>query len=145
VTANFAAQQPPALSPEEEAYATSLWPMHSEVVEPSGVRLTFAGMVYATEGHDAKKLAATLQPVGETFRATLDKARQMDVPASMQTVHERYLEALQLYVRASAEMLIVARDGDERHLVDAQVMSDRAAKDLVKVGDVLWPGEHKPN
>jgi hypothetical protein len=24
-------------------------------------------------------------------------------------------------------------------------MSQRAAEDLLKVGDVLWPGEYKPN
>lgn len=145
VIANSAVQQPPPLTPEEEAFAISLWPMHSEVVEPTAVRLTFAGLVYVTENHDAKKLAATLQPVGDTFRRALDKARALDVPASMQAVHERYVEALTLYVNASAEMLKVVQDGDDRHMVDAQAMSERAAQNLLKAGDVLWPGEHKPN
>jgi hypothetical protein len=146
VVANVAEpQQPPPLTPEEEAFATALWPMHSEVVEPSAVRLTFAGMIYATEDHDAKKLAATLGPVNETFRAAVDKARAMDVPASMQAVHDLYVTSLDLYVRASAEMLKLAQDGNERHLIDAQVMSKLASQDLLKAGDVLWPGEHKPN
>jgi hypothetical protein len=137
--------QPPPLSPEEEAYATSLWPMHSEVVEPSAVRLSFAGLVYATEDHDARKLAAVLQPLSGTFRSAMEKARGLDVPTSMQTVHEQYLEALTLYENASAEMLKVAQDGNEQHLITAQAMSERASEDLLKAGDVLWPGEHKPN
>ena len=125
--------------------ATALWPTHSEVVEPTAVRLTFAGMIYATDDHDVRKLTATLQPVNETFRATLEKVRALDVPASMQRVHERYVEALALYVKASAEMLKVAQDSSDRHLVEAQMMSKLASEELLKAGDVLWPGEHKPN
>lgn len=143
--AGSAAPQPPPLTPEEEAFATALWPTHSEVVEPTAVRLTFAGMVYATEDHDARKLAQTLRPVNEIFRATLEKTRALDVPASMQRVHELYLTSLDLYVKASDEMLKVAADGNEQHLVDAQLLSKRASEDLLKAGDVLWPGEHKPN
>lgn len=140
-----ASQQPAPLTPEEEAFATALWPMHSEVVEPSAVRLTFAGMIYATDDHDVKKLAATLGPVHETFRSAVEKARAMDVPASMQAVHDLYVTSLDLYVKASTEMLKLAQDGNEHHLVDAQVMSKLASEDLLKAGDVLWPGEHKPN
>lgn len=146
VISNVAARQQPApLTAEEEAFATALWPMHSEVVEPSAVRLTFAGMIYTTEDHDAKKLAATLGPVNATFRAAVDKARTMDVPASMQAVHDLYVTSLDLYVKASTEMLKLAQDGNERHLVDAQAISKLASEDLLKAGDVLWPGEHKPN
>jgi len=39
----------------------------------------------------------------------------------------------------------VARDGDEGHLINAQVKSEHAAQELMKIGDILWPGEHKPN
>mgnify|MGYP001376063817 CR=1 FL=1 len=137
--------QPRALSPEEEAYATALWPTHNEVVEAAAVRLAFAGLVYATDDHDKGKLAATLRPVNATFHAALEKVRSLDVPASLQAVHEQYLESLTLYERASAEMLKVAEDGNDRHLIDAEVMSHHAAQDLLKAGDVLWPGEHKPN
>lgn len=149
-TVSIASQQLRPLSPEEEAYATSLWPMHSEVVEPTAVRLTFAGLIYATEDHDLHKLVTTLQPVNETFRTALEKARTLDVPASMQSVHDRYVDALTLYVKASAEMLKVAQDGNDQHLVDqhlvaAQTISKLASEELLKAGDVLWPGEHKPN
>jgi hypothetical protein len=60
-------------------------------------------------------------------------------------VHDQYLEALALYETASTEMIKVAEDGKVEHLIEAQTMSQRAAEDLLKVGDVLWPGEYKPN
>jgi hypothetical protein len=63
----------------------------------------------------------------------------------MQKVHDQYIEALTLYQNASAEMVKVAEDGKVEHLIVAQSMSQRAAEDLLKVGDVLWPSEHKPN
>ena len=63
----------------------------------------------------------------------------------MKKVHDWYLEALTLFEAASTEMVKVAADGKVEHLIEAQSMSHRAAEDLLKVGDVLWPGEYKPN
>lgn len=140
-----ALQTPPPLTAAEEAFATALWPMHSEIVEPSAVRLTFAGLVYAADHHDPGMLATTLKPVNQTFRSALEKARALDVPASMQSVHQLYLTSLTLYVRASAEMLKAAEDHNDQHMAEAQRVSELAAEDLLKAGDVLWPAEHKPN
>jgi len=42
-------------------------------------------------------------------------------------------------------MVKVARDGKDEHLVHAQKLSYAAAEDLLRVGDLLWPGEFKPN
>jgi len=42
-------------------------------------------------------------------------------------------------------MIKVSDDGKVDHLIEAQAISQRAAEDLLKVGDILWPGEHKPN
>ena len=42
-------------------------------------------------------------------------------------------------------MVKIAGDGKEEHLVNAQKMSFAAAEGLLRVGDVLWPGEFKPN
>jgi hypothetical protein len=63
----------------------------------------------------------------------------------MRAVHEKYLGAIQLYESAAAEMLEAARDGDDRRLLVAQGMSQHAAEEMLRVGDVLWPGEYKPN
>ena len=63
----------------------------------------------------------------------------------MRAVHEKYLAAIQLYESAAAEMLGAARDGDDGRLLVAQGMSQHAAEEMLRVGDVLWPGEYKPN
>jgi hypothetical protein len=44
--------EPRALTAEEERYAASLWEIHREVT-PSAVAMSFAGIVYETETHDA--------------------------------------------------------------------------------------------
>lgn len=141
---NVALQQNP-LSAVEEAYAAALWPIHSEVVEASAVALSFAGVDYIIEHHDARRLEAKVLPLHALFRRAAVKTRALEVPVSMELVHGQYLEALSLFENASAEMVKVAEDGRVEHLMEAQDMSQRAAEDLLKVGDVLWPGEHKPN
>jgi len=133
------------LSAEEEGYAAALWPIHSEVVEVSAVDMSFAGIAYITEHHDAQRLAAKVMALRDRFRTAADQARLIPVPAAMGQVHDQYLEALALYETASTEMLKVAADGKVEHLIEAQTLSQRAAEDLLKVGDVLWPGEYKPN
>ena len=133
------------LTTDEEAYAEALWPIHSELVETSAVAMSFAGVSFVTEHHDAKKLAASARTLHEKFSVAKEKMLALTTPASMQRVHDQYLEALTLFETASAEMGKAGEDGKLEHLVDAQAMSQRAAEDLLKVDDVLWPGEHKPN
>ncbi len=67
------------------------------------------------------------------------------MPPSLSAVHDKYLAAIQLYKSASAEMLKTAQDRDDEHLLVAQGMSQHAAEEMLRVGDVLWPGEYKPN
>jgi hypothetical protein len=134
-----------ALSPEEEAYVAALWPIHSGVVEVSAVEMSFAGVDYVTERPDRARLGAKVVKLNDVFRTAAATARSLDVPPSLRGVHDQYMEALALYVNASAEMAKAAEDGRVDHLIDAQSMSQRAAEDLLKVGDVLWPSEHKPN
>ena len=134
-----------ALSAEEESYAEALWPIHSEVVEISAVDLSFAGVAYVTRDQDARRLEQKATELRDRFRTAADQARAMVVPDSMHQVHDQYLEALGLYETASTEMTKVAVDGKVEHLFDAQAMSQRAAEDLLKVADMLWPGEYKPH
>ena len=42
-------------------------------------------------------------------------------------------------------MLAATRDGNDDHLLTGQQMSLRATEDMLRVGDVLWPGEYKPH
>jgi len=136
--------EPPALTAEEEVYAESLWTVHS-AAKAWAIDLDFAGILYKTETQDAGKLGAKVQTLSAQFAGAESRARAIDVPPSMRAVHEKYLAAIQLYESAAAEMLRTAQDGDDRRLLVAQGMSQHAAEEMLRVGDVLWPGEYKPN
>jgi hypothetical protein len=56
-----------------------------------------------------------------------------------------YSDAVRLYQQSAAEMVRVAGDGRDEHLVAAQPLSMEASEKLLKVGDILWPSEYKPN
>jgi hypothetical protein len=145
VTESSHPEQLVALSPDEESYAAALWPIHSEIVEASAVRLSYAGVAYMIEHHDQHRLTREVKALRDSFAEVDGKARALPVPPSMHKVHEIYLAALALYKDASAEVLKIDQDGDVTHLQEAQNMTHQAAENLLKVGDVLWPGEHKPN
>jgi hypothetical protein len=133
------------LTADEESYAEALWPIQAELVETSAVAMSFAGMAYVTEGHDAQKLATSARTLHEKFAMADARTKALSTPESMLPVQQRYLGAISAFETASAEMAKVGDDGKLEHLVEAQAMSQRAAEDLLRVGDVLWPGEHKPN
>jgi hypothetical protein len=133
------------LTADEEFYAEALWPIHSELVETSAVAMSFAGISYVTEDHDGQKLAASARALRDKFAAASEKMKTLETPPSMQGIRQQYAAAVALFERAAGEMVQTGEDGKVEHLVDAQAMSQRAAEDLLKVGDVLWPGEHKPN
>jgi hypothetical protein len=133
-----------ALSLEEEAYAAALWPIHREA-KLGALAMAFAGIAYKTDGHDAARLETEVIPLVERFRAAVDRAQALDVPASVREVHERYLGVLASYEHAAQVTVEVARDGGDERLIDAQEISFRAGEDALRVGDVLWPGEYKPH
>jgi hypothetical protein len=137
--------QPRSLTAEEESYEAAMWPLHREIIEASAGTMTLAGIIYVTEGRDVSKLVATVAPLERRFHDAHLKARAIAPPPSLAPVHAQYLEAMSLYEHASTEMLKLARDGREDHLVEAHRMAQQAAQDVVKAGDILWPGEHKPN
>ena len=136
--------EPVALTAEEEVYAEALWAVHS-AAKVWAIDLSFAGLLYKTETHDADKLEAKVQALSGNFAAAESRARAIDVPTSMRAVHDKYVAAIELYESAAAEMLKTARDGDDRRLLTAQGMSQHASEEMLRVGDVLWPGEYKPN
>ena len=133
-----------ALTAEEEAYAAALWPLHSEV-KLAAVRMTFAGIAYRTEDHDPEQLAAKVRPLGGELETVAAKVRSLAPPASLRPVHDRYVGALGLYGAASAEMVQGAAENRDELLLTAQDKSFRASEDLLRVSDVLWPGEYRPH
>ena len=134
----------PALTAEEEAYAAALWPIHSEV-KLAAVRMIFAGLNYKTEDQDVRKLKSQVQPLTQTFLNAANRVEQIRAPASLQDAHDSYREALRLYTSATREMVRIADSGKEEHLILAQKRSEQASLAILKLSDVLWPGEYKPN
>jgi hypothetical protein len=134
-----------ALSAPEEAYAEALWPIHREIVETSAVILSSAGLNYVLEDHDIFKLVARLRPLEERFQTAMTQTRALPVPTSLEPVRDQYLTVITDYQNAVTEMLKIGHDADDEHLMQAHAMTEQASKGLVKVCDVLWPGEHRPN
>jgi hypothetical protein len=50
-----------------------------------------------------------------------------------------------LYRKASDAMLEFTKDGGRQHLIDAQGMGLTASEDILRAGEVLWPGQYKPH
>ena len=138
------APEPAALTPQDESYAEALWAIHSPA-KVSAVNLSFAGIRYKVESHDRQELGVKAQALLDRFASAEQQARGLAVPASMRPVQERYLGALELYRSAAAEMLRTAKDGDDSHLIEGQAMAQHASEEILRIGDVLWPGEYKPN
>jgi hypothetical protein len=136
--------EPRALSPEEESYAAALWEIHRQVT-PSAVAMSFAGIAYETDNHDARLLEQKIEPVAKFFNEVEPRVRDLKAPPTLSKVHDEYLEAIVLYRKASDEMLAFAKDGERQHLVDAQGMGVAASEDLLRAGEVLWPGQYKPH
>jgi hypothetical protein len=42
-------------------------------------------------------------------------------------------------------MLEFVKDGERRHLIDAHGMGVAASEEILRVGEVLWPGQYKPH
>jgi hypothetical protein len=136
--------EPRALTAEEERYAASLWEIHREVT-PSAVAMSFAGIAYETGTHDAGQLEQKIEPIAKFFGDAERRVAGLMAPASLSKVHGQYLEAMGLYRKASGEMLAFTKDGARQHLMDAQGMGITASEDLLRAGEVLWPGQYKPH
>ncbi len=136
--------QPPALTADEERFATALWVVHREATR-SAVAMSFAGIAYQTENHDARVLARSIEPLAKFFHDAEIEVRAMGPPPSLSRTHERYAEAMALYANAAAEMLKFTEDGDVQRLDVAHGLDVRASEDVLRVGEVLWPGQYKPH
>jgi hypothetical protein len=107
--------------------------------------MTFAGIAYKTQDGNARRLKEKVQPLTQAFKAAAQRARRIDPPETLKAAHADYLKALDLYAFASQEMIKIADNGNERHLLAAHQRSEQASTVLIKLSDTLWPGEYKPN
>ena len=140
----FAVPQAPALTADEERFAATLWDVHREATR-SAVAMSFAGITYETEGRDARALAAKIAPLAKRFQDAETRVGTMSAPASLAQTHGQYVEAMALYANAAAEILKFTEDGDPQRLDVAHGLDVRASEDMLRVGEVLWPGQYKPH
>lgn len=144
VSARAEKPQPPALTADEERFATALWAIHREATR-SAVAMSFAGIAYQTETRDAHALARRIEPLAKFFRDAEIQVRTMSPPPSLSEIHGQYVEAMALYANAAAEMLKFTEDGDSQRLDVAHGLDVRGSEDVLRVGEVLWPGQYKPH
>jgi hypothetical protein len=140
----YANSQRPAISPEEEAYAHALWPIHAQVKQDA-VKMTFAGLAYKMGDIKRAAMKERVVPLTAQFDKALADMAKLRPPPGAKVLHEEYASAIRLFRDASAEMVRMAADGDDRHLLAAQQKTDEASGLTLKVGETLWPGEFKPN
>src|SRR5262245_54133402 len=134
----------PALTAAEEQYALALWPIHNEV-KASALKMTLGGLSYKLGELDQAGLRGKIEASRAAYRSAERRIAALTPPASLASTHEMYADAVRLYQRSAAEMLRVTADGRDDHLVTAHPLSMEASEKLLKVGDVLWPNEYKPN
>ena len=136
--------QPPALTADEERFATALWAVHREATRLA-VAMSFAGITYQTEDRDARALARKIEPMAKFFHDAEMQVRTMSTPPSLSRTQGQYVDAMALFANAAAEILKFTEDGDPQRLGDAHRMDVRASEDMLRVGEVLWPGQYKPH
>ena len=134
----------PPLTAAEEEYALALWPIHNEV-KAGALKMTLGGLSYKLGELDRAGLKARIEGSTDTYRRAGLRIAALTPPASLARAHEMYSDAVRLYQQSAAEMLRVVGDGRDEHLVAAHPLSMEASEKLLKVGDILWPSEYKPN
>lgn len=134
----------PALTPAEEAYAHALWAIHGDV-KNAAFTLTFSGLRYKLKELRVRAFATNVQAASKRFNNAEERVRALAPPASLTQVHTQYLDAVHLFQQSAAEMLKVTEDGRDDHLLVAQPLSQQASENLLRVGNVIWPGEYLPN
>jgi hypothetical protein len=145
-TVDARAEKPqlPALTADEERFATALWAVHREATR-SAVALSFAGITYQVEDRDARALARKIEPLAKFFHDAEMQVRAMSAPPSLSKTQSQYVDAMALYANAAAEMLKFTEDGASQRLQVAHGMDMKASEDVLRVGEVLWPGQYKPH
>ena len=134
----------PPMSAAEEAFAAELWAIHSRVRE-GAVRMTFSGLAYKMGDIDARELKARVEPLIKGFDDQFKQIDKLVPPASLAAQQQRYQAAVQRYGEAAQAMLRAGGATMNDQLLSAQILSMQSSEDLLRVSDVLWPGEHKPN
>jgi hypothetical protein len=134
----------PALSPAEEAYMQTLWPIHSDV-ERSLMRISLGQILYKTDGLSRAELKTRIEQALATYRRAETSIRALEPPDSLRSDHELYLAAVRLLAESAAEASKMFTDGREDHLLVAYPKSQEGSDKIMQVGGKFWPNEFPPN
>jgi hypothetical protein len=133
-----------ALTTAEEAYAQALWVIHGDV-KRAAYTLTFSGMRYKLKEADAHEFETGVLDASQHLEQAEARVRALAAPPSLGAVHAQYLDAVDLFRQSAAEMLKATADPGDDHLLTAYPLSQKASENLLRVADVIWPGEYLPN
>jgi hypothetical protein len=134
----------PALTPVEEAFIQSLWPIHGEV-QRSLMRTSLGQILYKTNDLSRADLKMRMEQALVSYGRAETSLRALDPPASLRNDRETYLDAVRLLRESALEALKMFKDGREDHLVAAYPKSQEASDKIREVGGKLWPNEFPPN
>lgn len=134
----------PALTAIEESYSRALWLVHNEV-KAAALRMTLGGIDYKTQEIDVVAFKERVEQSLAVYRRAEAQLQALQPPLSLQQYHTGYQRAVQLYVTSAVEMVKVAEDGQDQHLLDAFPLSKEAGQSIWEIGNTLWPGEYVPN
>jgi hypothetical protein len=138
-----AAPNRPEFNAAEEAYSVSLRRIHGNVATGSAL-LGPTALSYKLKKLDRAGLKAKIASQSELYRTVLRDLGQLPVPDSLKEVHNTYIKAVNFYADASADMMKIAADGNEQHLLDAHTKTNQAGTLMLKVSAELWPTATKP-
>jgi hypothetical protein len=134
----------PALSPDEQSYVETLWPVHTSV-ERSALRVALGASFYKLQDLSRAELRTRLDDALKAYRVADSQLRGMRPPPAFQARHDTYLTALQLFEQSTAEMLRMYDDGSEEHLTRGFPLSVEGSDKIRAVGESFWPDEYPPN
>jgi hypothetical protein len=134
----------PALSPIEESFIQSLWPIHGEV-QRSLMRISLGQILYKTNDLSRAELKTRMEQALATYVLAETSIRTLDPPASLRNDREIYLDAVRLLRESVVEGMKMFKDGREDHLLIAYPKSQEASDKIREVGGKFWPSEFPPN
>ena len=134
----------PALSPVEESFIQSLWPIHGEV-QRSLMRISLGQILYKTNDLSRAELKTRMEQALTSYGQAETSIRALDPPTSLRNDREIYLDAIRLLRESVVEGMKMFKDGREDHLLTAYPKSQEASDKIREVGGKFWPSEFPPN
>jgi hypothetical protein len=134
------------LSPAEEQYIGSVWPIHGDVERSTAV-MSLGEIFYLNK--DPNMTRERFQKRVDQALASYKRAEQqlqaIAPPPSLQKKHEEYLSAVLLLKGSTLERQRIFVDGKIEHLQAAYPSLQQATDKIRGIGAEYWPDEFVPH